>query len=91
MSRIINKIVGIIYYPHVTYFCIRLFYFQAYSRFNTLGSVLGLLVPRCTDPQVTVRHLAFDSIDLAISLATKMQGIIIYFYFFPIKCILYKN
>lgn len=46
---------------------------DAYYAFNTLGTILGLLIPRCTDPQVTVRHLAFDSIDIAISLAMRTQ------------------
>lgn len=55
--------------------CFFLSFFQAYCPFNTLGSILGLMVPRCTDPEVTVRHLAFDSIDIAISLAMRTQSI----------------
>ncbi|GBO33538.1 Maestro heat-like repeat-containing protein family member 1, partial [Araneus ventricosus] len=46
---------------------------DAYIPFNTLGSILGMLVPRCTDPQVTVRHLAFDSIDVAVAVAMRVQ------------------
>ncbi|GFX94410.1 maestro heat-like repeat-containing protein family member 1 [Trichonephila clavipes] len=46
---------------------------QAYAPFCTLGSILGMLVPRCTDPQITVRHLAFDSIDVAVAMAMKVQ------------------
>nr|XP_042909202.1 maestro heat-like repeat-containing protein family member 1 [Parasteatoda tepidariorum] len=46
---------------------------DAYTPFNTLGNILGMLVPRCTDPQITVRHLAFDSIDVAVALAMKLS------------------
>ncbi|GIX73829.1 maestro heat-like repeat-containing protein family member 1 [Caerostris extrusa] len=46
---------------------------DAYAPFNTLGNILGMLVPRCTDPQITVRHLAFDSIDFAVSMAMRVQ------------------
>ncbi|KAG8195722.1 hypothetical protein JTE90_002985 [Oedothorax gibbosus] len=46
---------------------------DAYIPFQTLGSILGKLVPRCTDPQITVRHLAFDSIDVAVAMAMKVQ------------------
>ncbi|XP_054723118.1 maestro heat-like repeat-containing protein family member 1 [Uloborus diversus] len=46
---------------------------DAYSPFHTLGFILGVLVPRCTDPQITVRHLAFDSIDVAVAIAMKVQ------------------
>ncbi|CAL1293706.1 unnamed protein product [Larinioides sclopetarius] len=46
---------------------------DSYIPFNTLGNILGMLVPRCTDPQVTVRHLAFDSIDVAVAMAMRIQ------------------
>ncbi|KFM62094.1 HEAT repeat-containing protein 7A, partial [Stegodyphus mimosarum] len=46
---------------------------DAYAPFNTLGTILGILIPRCTDPQITVRHLAFDSIDVAIAVAMRVQ------------------
>ncbi|GFQ65281.1 maestro heat-like repeat-containing protein family member 1 [Trichonephila clavata] len=46
---------------------------EAYAPFTTLGNILGMLVPRCTDPQITVRHLAFDSIDVAVAMAMKVQ------------------
>lgn len=40
-----------------------------YKPFSTLGICLGLLIPRCTDPQVIIRLLALDCISALLQIS----------------------
>lgn len=44
------------------------------NHFSNLGTLLGRLVPRCTDPHLPVRQTAIDCVQVVLRIALRYQG-----------------
>ena len=48
---------------------------QQSGHFASLGTLMATLVPRCSDPNVTVRQTSFDCVDLLLRISAKYEGL----------------
>ena len=48
--------------------------FQAGAAFSAMGSIVGWVVPRCSDPSISVSHLAIDLMLCLMKISAKYEG-----------------
>lgn len=50
------------------------FAYEAPSKFGQTGFILGRIIPRCTDPNITIRLVAVECVRLVLCIAARYEG-----------------